>query len=272
MKIIFNKYEGAGNDFVILKNSPSVIDHADALLIRKLCDRHFGIGADGLMLIEECDGYDFRMNFFNSDGSRGAMCGNGARCASHFAMRNITGFRNLTFLADDGPHAARPAGDGIIEVSFPDVKKVIFAPDGILINTGVPHLVVFTEDNSKTDMVTFGRTLRWSQAYAPDGVNVNLVSIRDGKLNVRTYERGVEDETLACGTGITASAIAAAYTGKIVTSETEVTARGGRVSVRFTLEENGARDIYLTGPATFVFSGETEILPASDLDNPEYRI
>ena len=121
-------------------------------------------------------------------------------------------------------------------------------------------------------MVTFGRTLRWSQAYAPDGVNVNLVSIRDGKLNVRTYERGVEDETLACGTGITASAIAAAYTGKIVTSETEVTARGGQVSVRFTLEENGARDIYLTGPATFVFSGETEILPASDLDNPEYRI
>lgn len=263
MKIIFNKYEGAGNDFVILKNSPPLIDHSDALLIRKLCDRRFGIGADGLMLIEECEGYDFRMRYFNSDGYPGTMCGNGARCASHFAMRHITGFRNLTFMADDGPHTAKPAGDGIVEVSITDVKKVVFAPDGIVINTGVPHLVIFTEDNSKTDMVSFGRALRWSPAYAPEGVNVNLVSISNGKLHVRTYERGVEDETLACGTGITASAIAAAFTGKIVTGETEVSARGGKVSVRFTLETNGARDIYLTGPATFVFSGETEIQQTS---------
>lgn len=259
MKIIFNKYEGAGNDFVILRNSPSLIDHSDTLLIRKLCDRHFGIGADGLMLIEECEGYDFRMFYFNSDGSPGAMCGNGARCAAHFAMRHMTGFRDLTFMADDGPHTAKPAGDGMIEISISDVSTIRYAPDGIVVNTGVPHLVVFTEDNGRTDMVSFGRALRWSPAYAPEGVNVNLVSITDGKLHVRTYERGVEDETLACGTGITASAIAAAFTGKIVTRETEVIARGGKVSVRFMLEGKGARDIFLTGPATFVFSGETEI-------------
>jgi diaminopimelate epimerase len=259
MKIVFNKYEGAGNDFIILKNSPSIIAHHDELLIRKLCDRHFGIGGDGLMLIEEYEGYDFRMFYFNSDGSPGAMCGNGARCSSHYAMRHITGFRNITFMAGDGPHTAKPAGDGLIEISIRDVIGIRQTPDGILVNTGVPHLVVFTDDNSATDMVSFGRALRRSPAYAPEGVNVNLVCVRDGRLRVRTYERGVEEETLACGTGITASAIAAVYTGKIVTPATEVQARGGILSVRFNLNGERATDIFLTGPATFVFSGEKEI-------------
>jgi len=259
MKISFNKYEGAGNDFILVKNSPSLISHSDSMLIRKLCNRHFGVGADGVILVEECSGYDFRMFYFNSDGSPGAMCGNGARCAAHFAMRHMTGFRGLTFLADDGQHTAKPAGEGRTEVSIISVTEVRDAPDGILINTGVPHLVVFTEDNTKTDMVSFGRKLRWSPAYAPEGVNVNLVSITNKKLSVRTYERGVEDETLACGTGITASVIAAAFTGKIVTGETEVIAKGGTVSVRFRMTEKGATDIFLTGPATFVFEGEVEI-------------
>lgn len=259
MKTAFNKYEGAGNDFVIVRNSPSLISHSDSLLIKKLCDRHFGIGADGLILIEDCEGYDFRMLYFNSDGSRGAMCGNGARCASHFAMRHITGFRNITFMADDGPHTARPAGEGLTEISITDVNEIRQAPDGMIVNTGVPHLVIFTNDNSATDMVSFGRALRWSPAYAPDGVNVNLVSITDGIVHVRTYERGVEDETLACGTGITASAIAAAFTGKIVTPQADVQAKGGMLSVRFHLTGEKATDILLTGPATFVFSGETDI-------------
>ncbi len=259
MQITFNKYEGAGNDFILVKNNPEVISHSDTLLIRKLCDRHFGIGADGLILVEECDGYDFRMLYFNSDGSRGAMCGNGARCASHFAMRHMTGFRSLTFLADDGPHTARPAGEGKTEVSIIDVNNISRSPDGILVNTGVPHLVVFTDDNSNTDMVAFGRALRWSPAYAPDGVNVNVVTVSDGKLNVRTYERGVEDETLACGTGITASAIAAAFTGKIVTPTTEISAPGGTLSVSFSLTGMGASEILLSGPATFVFEGKIEV-------------
>ncbi|MCU0458827.1 MAG: diaminopimelate epimerase [Bacteroidales bacterium] len=259
MKLTFDKYEGAGNDFIVIRNSPILISRPDMLMIANLCDRHFGIGADGLILVEECEGYDFRMHYFNSDGSPGAMCGNGARCASHFAMRHLTGFRELTFLAGDGPHTARPAGEGKTEVSITDVNTVRYAPDGILVNTGVPHLVVFTDDNTTADMVSFGRALRWSPAYAPEGVNVNLVSITGGKLTVRTYERGVEDETLACGTGITASAIAAAYTGKIVTSATEVIAKGGTVSVRFTLTETGATDIFLAGPASFVFSGAIEV-------------
>ena len=133
---------------------------------------------------------------------------------------------------------------------------MIFAPDGILINTGVPHLVVFTEDNSKTDMVTFGRTLRWSQAYAPDGVNVNLVSIRDGKLNVRTYERGVEDETLACGTGITASALCAALRSGLQKGKIPVRAKGGMLSVSFEKTEQGFGNIWLKGPVAYVFEGK----------------
>ncbi|MGE5348386.1 MAG: diaminopimelate epimerase [Actinomycetota bacterium] len=259
MQLTFDKYEGAGNDFIVTRNSSVLISPQVTRLIRNLCDRHYGIGADGLILVEECNGHDFRMRYFNSDGSEGAMCGNGARCASHFAMRHLTGFRDLTFMAGDGPHSARPAGEGRTEVSITDVNTVTYAPDGILVNTGVPHLVVFTDDNATADMISFGRALRWSPAYSPEGVNVNLVSINGGKLTVRTYERGVEDETLACGTGITASAIAAAFTGKIVTSATEVIAKGGTVSVRFTLTEKGATDIFLAGPATFVFSGVTEI-------------
>jgi diaminopimelate epimerase len=271
MKILFNKYEGAGNDFIIVKNSPELIDHSDNQLIRNLCDRRFGIGADGLMLVEEYEGYDFRMFYYNSDGSAGEMCGNGARCASHFAMSHMTGFHDLTFMAGDGLHTARPDGPGRTEISIRDVSEIRETPDGVLVNTGVPHLVVFTEDCDTTDVVKTGQNLRQSPAYAPAGVNVNFASVARGRLHVRTYERGVEDETLACGTGITASAIAAARTGKIVTSSsvsengkivtctTEVVARGGILSVRFTLTDKGATDIFLAGPATFVFSGEIEI-------------
>ncbi len=259
MKILFNKYEGTGNDFIIIRNTPAVLDHADSELISRLCDRRFGIGADGLILVEDCDGYDFRMFYFNADGSAGEMCGNGARCTAHFAMVNFAGFRDLTFMTGDGPHTARHRGGNIIEVSISDVTKVRETPDGIFANTGVPHLVVFTDNNENIDMVSFGRPLRYSERYAPEGVNVDLVSIRDGSLNVRTYERGVEDETLSCGTGVTASAIAAAIAGKIVTSETRITVRGGTLSVRFTLTSLGATGIYLTGPATYVFSGVKEI-------------
>jgi diaminopimelate epimerase len=259
MKILFNKYEGAGNDFIVVRNSPEVISRDDSLLISRLCDRHFGIGADGLILVEECESYDFSMIYFNSDGSRGAMCGNGGRCASHFAMKTMTGFRDLIFMADDGPHAAHPIDERTIEISIGNVSEVRQTPDGFFVNTGVPHLVVFTESTEAEDFVSFARPLRFAEGYAPDGVNVNLVQVSDDILKVRTYERGVEDETLACGTGVTASAIAAAKAGKIVTDHPQVITRGGKLSVRFVLNARGASDIYLTGPATFVFNGEIEI-------------
>jgi len=258
MKILFNKYEGAGNDFIVVRNTPKQIDPSDSQLSRRLCDRRFGIGSDGLILIEDCDGYDFRMIFINPDGSRGAMCGNGGRCASHFVMSQITGFRDLAFMADDGPHKARSLGGDQVEISIGDVNGMRKTADGVVVNTGVPHLVVFTSDTGNIDVVSEGRRLRNSKLYAPDGVNVNFVQIDGDSIKIRTYERGVEDETLACGTGVTASVIAAAMTGKIVTNNPVVKARGGTLSVSYTLNADNATDILLRGPATFVFSGEIE--------------
>ena len=259
MVISFNKYQGAGNDFVLIKNIPQTFGHYESLLISRLCDRHFGIGADGLILTELCKGYDFRMIYFNSDGSRGTMCGNGARCAAHFTMRHLTGFRDLVFMTDDGPHSAKPLDGNMVEISLSDTVGVKESPDGMLVNTGVPHLVIFTDNLNAIDVTTRGRALRFSPHYSPEGVNVNFVQVADGRLKVRTYERGVEEETLACGTGVTASAIAAALTGKIVTAEVEAETRGGMLKVRYNLTDNGADNIYLTGAASFVYSGEIEI-------------
>lgn len=258
MKILFNKYEGAGNDFIIVSNTPPVIEHSDNLLIKHLCDRRFGIGADGLILIEKHEGYDFEMVFFNSDGSPGKMCGNGGRCSAHYAMRHFTEKQNLRFLAGDGDHVARISGD-LIELSINDVHDILKTRDGIVVNTGVPHLVVFRDDIDKIDLTAFARPLRYSPLYAPEGVNVNLVQVEGDRLRVRTYERGVEDETMACGTGVTASAIAAALSGKIVTDHAEIKANGGTLHVSFKIKNDTVTEIFLTGPATFVFSGETEI-------------
>jgi diaminopimelate epimerase len=171
----------------------------------------------------------------------------------------MTGFRDIEFMADDGPHKARSHGDDQIEISIIDVHGAQKTADGIAVNTGVPHLAVFTEDTDKIDVAAEGRRLRYSQPYAPDGVNVNFVQINGDSIKVRTYERGVEDETFACGTGVTASVIASAITGKIVTKNPVVHVRGGILSVSYTLTADGATDILLRGPATFVFAGEIEL-------------
>jgi len=258
MKILFNKYEGAGNDFIIINNTPALINHADNTLISRLCDRRFGIGADGFILIEQREGYDFEMVFFNSDGYPSTMCGNGGRCAAHFVMKNLTGKRKLNFLVGDGAHTASPEGD-LIDLSINDVHDIVRTSDGMVVNTGVPHLVVFRDDVDMIDVVTEGRKLRYSPLYAPAGVNVNFVQIEGEGLRLRTYERGVEDETLACGTGATSSAIAAALSGKIVSDQAEVRVKGGTLQIAFKIRNETVTDIRLRGPATFVFSGEKEI-------------
>ena len=259
MKILFNKYEGAGNDFIIVRNVPNQIDTSDRHLFRKLCDRRFGIGSDGVLVIEECDGYDFRMIFINPDGSRGSMCGNGGRCAAHFVMSHITGFRDITFMADDGPHKARSLGDDQIEISITDVHGMKKTDDGIVINTGVPHLAVFTDDTDNIDVAKEGRLIRYSQRYAPHGVNVNFVQVVEDSLKVRTYERGVEDETLSCGTGVTASAIAAFLSGRIDKPIIDVSTLGGELSVELKPGDGKITDIILRGPAKFVFEGIIEV-------------
>lgn len=258
MKILFNKYEGTGNDFIIIRNTPRLIEHSDSRIISWLCDRHFGIGADGLILVEDREGFDFDMVFFNSDGNKSTMCGNGGRSVASYFM-HLTGKREVTFIAGDGPHVATMSGDDQVALSINNVKEITETPYGILVNTGVPHLVVFREDIDNLDLISFARPLRHASFFAPAGVNVNVVEISGSGLRVRTFERGVEDETLSCGTGVTASAIAAAYTGKIVTDRVNVSVKGGFLNVSFKLTKEGAEGIRLTGPATFVFSGETDI-------------
>jgi diaminopimelate epimerase len=258
MKIVFNKYEGTGNDFIIIDNRNGYIKHDNNKLIEFLCDRRFGIGADGLILVEEEPGYDFRMAFFNSDGFAATMCGNGSRCISDFVMKKITGRHKLVFIADDGPHTAVPEGD-LINVTINNVKEIKETPHGTFLNTGVPHLVLFSNDIQKKDLNAEARPIRYSPVYGAEGTNVNMAEVHDNILSVRTYERGVEGETYSCGTGVTASAIAAVFTGRIKQPDVDIVVKGGRLNVRFDLSAGGAENIHLTGPATFVFEGEIDI-------------
>jgi len=258
MKILFNKYEGTGNDFIIINNINKLINKNDNKLIEFLCDRRFGIGADGLILAEESKAYDCEMIFFNSDGFPARMCGNGGRCFADYVMKNLTGRKPVNFIAADGPHTALPAGN-MIDLSINDVNGIHATEHGYFLNTGVPHLVCFRDDIEALNIIQEARPIRFSQLYGPEGTNVNFVKITDDGLSVRTYERGVEDETFSCGTGVTASAIASVASGKIGSPDINIKAKGGNLNVKFIFTGDGAKEIHLTGPATYVFSGEIEV-------------
>lgn len=254
----FNKYQGAGNDFVIIDHRRSLIDPSDYVLINRLCDRRFGIGADGLILISELKGYDYEMKYFNSDGKLGSMCGNGGRCTAHFALKyNIAG-KNQRFMAFDGQHEAEVNND-IVKLQMADVTSHKIVNDNYFINTGSPHYILFRDDVDTMNVYEEGKKLRWSEIFAPEGTNVNFIQVTDKGLKIRTFERGVEDETLACGTGVTASAIAAVLKGHFGTSSVNVSARGGNLNVEFKIDNEKITNIWLTGPATFVFEGNIEI-------------
>lgn len=258
MIIRFNKYQGAGNDFIIIDNRKGEFSPSDNETIRNLCDRRFGIGADGLILISELKGFDFEMKYFNSDGFEGTMCGNGGRCASAFAIRNgITG-NDLVFKTIDGVHQSFNSG-GIIRLQMNDVKDANLVNGSWFINTGSPHYVLFTKDVAQTDVNGEGRKYRWAKEFQPGGTNVNFVEIEPDGLFVRTFERGVEEETLACGTGVTASAIASVLSGHFDTTPVRIRTRGGNLSVEFSVRDKLITDVWLSGPATFVFEGEVEI-------------
>ncbi|MDP4291552.1 MAG: diaminopimelate epimerase [Bacteroidota bacterium] len=252
----FYKYEGCGNDFIIFDERTDSLNLTESQ-IATLCDRRFGVGADGLLSLRKHPEFDFQMVYYNADGSRATMCGNGARCLSAFAHTMGAMNEKGKFIADDGPHTAEIQWieDTVtqVSISMKNATPQEVSEDHIFINTGTPHYVLFVEDIETADVVTVGRNIRYKPQFSPVGTNVNFVQIKPDGIIVRTYEKGVEDETLACGTGVTASAMAASLrTGK---TDFEVKARGGILHVSFDKSENTFTNVVLTGPARQVYTG-----------------
>ncbi len=253
--ITFYKYQGTGNDFVIIDNRNGTIDLKQEQ-VALLCDRKFGIGADGLMLLNKLDGYDFAMKYYNADGNESTMCGNGGRCLSRFAKDCGIEKEAFLFLAIDGDHESVFAQNGWVELKMKDVAGINSYLNDFVLNTGSPHYIKKVADIKTVDVFTEGRSIRNSADFIADGINVNFVSINDKGLYVRTYERGVEDETLSCGTGVTAAALALGKT-KDGFNEIAIETPGGNLKVKFNALADGSFDnIWLCGPATFVFKGE----------------
>ncbi|MFD2918043.1 diaminopimelate epimerase [Psychroserpens luteus] len=255
MNLTFYKYQGTGNDFVMIDNRQQVFDKNNTKHIAFLCDRRFGIGADGLILLENHDTCDFKMVYFNADGNESSMCGNGGRCITAFA--NFLGVikNEATFEAIDGLHKAT-IDKGLVHLQMQDVNNIEQHKTHVFMDTGSPHHVQMEADLSAFDVKFFGRKIRQGSPYNEKGSNVNFVSkISEEKFGVRTYERGVEDETLSCGTGVTAVALAMNYIGEteknLITLQTE----GGDLQVSFEKADKGYQNIWLIGPATQVFKG-----------------
>ena len=263
MTLDFHKYHGAGNDFILLDDRDGRLGGLPAATVARLCDRHFGIGADGLMLLQAAPPpYDFRMEYYNADGSGSTLCGNGGRCIVRFAADLGIDREVYRFLASDGPHDATPTPAGDIALEMADVARATSVGDDLVLDTGSPHYLRFVADLTTVDVVGEGRALRQSPAYRERGINVNFVQPTAGGLDIATYERGVEDETLACGTGVTAAAIGHLLrdtTGSDGPFHVAVRARGGQLAV--TGERRGAHftDLRLIGPAAFVFRGTITI-------------
>lgn len=258
MPIKFYKYQGAGNDFIIVDNRDQRFDKSNAAFVAQLCNRRFGIGADGLMLLEAAAGYDFRMVYYNADGHEGSMCGNGGRCIVAFAHDMGLIDSQTHFIAVDGAHeASLHAGGEWVSLKMSDVEKIERDGDAYILNTGSPHYVLSVEGLEKWDVFAEGKAIRYHDKYRAKGINVNFVQPLENGYSVRTYERGVEDETLACGTGVTAVAIAMAVDNNAFgVISCPIKALGGDLKVRFVREGNFFYDIFLEGPAKFVFAGE----------------
>lgn len=259
MNLTFYKYQGTGNDFILVDNRSPVLSKNDTNLINFLCDRKFGIGADGLILLENSEDPrdDFKMIYFNADGNESSMCGNGGRCLVAFARFLKIISDKATFTAIDGIHEAVIENE-LIGLKMMNVEGVEEKGNAFFINTGSPHHVIFSDDVVNLDVKKEGAAIRYSEAYASKGgTNVNFVApVEEADFKVRTYERGVEDETLSCGTGVTAVALAAHASGKTSALTVDISTPGGELSVRFTPEAKGYSNIWLTGPAKQVFKGE----------------
>ncbi|MBP4138296.1 diaminopimelate epimerase [Flavobacterium geliluteum] len=260
MQIEFYKYQGTGNDFVMIDNRSNFFPKEDIKLIERLCDRRFGIGADGLILLENDSETDFRMVYYNSDGNQSSMCGNGGRCLVAFANQLGVINTKTTFMAIDGLHHATVGEDAIISLQMINVDQVQKNTDYSFLNTGSPHHVQIVEDLENYDVKQNGAAIRYGELYGEKGSNINFVKkVNDSEFSLRTYERGVEDETLACGTGATAVAIAMNATGQTDKNKINLNVEGGKLVVSFDKEGDHFTNVFLTGPAKFVFKGTIEV-------------
>jgi diaminopimelate epimerase len=260
MKIEFYKYQGTGNDFIFMDNRQQQIPALEYKQINTLCDRRFGIGADGLILLNNADGFDFEMKYYNADGYEGSMCGNGGRCIIKFA-ESVGIHKNMYhFVAADGEHDGELEANGMVRLKMDNVNKVEVHSNYFIVNTGSPHYIKSVNDIMQLDVKKAGNAIRFSKDFAKDGINVNFVqSLDDDVIYVRTYERGVEDETLSCGTGVTASALISAHNDNGF-NRVEVKTPGGNLNVEFDkLDEDHFENIWLSGPVEFVFKGEIKI-------------
>ena len=260
MTITFNKYQGTGNDFVMIDNRSDFFPKENVQLIAHLCDRRFGIGGDGLILLENDADTDFKMVYYNSDGNQSSMCGNGGRCLVAFAKKLNVIKDSCTFIATDGLHHATIAENGQVSLQMIDVSNIKISPDYVFLNTGSPHHVQMVDDLENYNIKENGAAIRYGALYGKEGSNINFVKqINADTFALRTYERGVEDETLSCGTGATATAIAMNATGKTNSTSIHLNVEGGKLEVSFDKKDNQFTNVFLIGPAEFVFRGEIEI-------------
>lgn len=257
MDIRFTKYHGTGNDFILIDDRDETFDIQATELIEKMCSRRFGVGADGLILLRTIDGYDFQMVYFNSDGNQSTMCGNGGRCLVHFAHSLGLFSEKCVFLAVDGPHQAEMKMNDIVKLKMSSVDEIISDDSAYVLDTGSPHYVLKVEDVAKIDVKMEGSKIRYSKLYHSKGINVNFVEYKEGGAIVATYERGVENETYSCGTGVTASAlIINKVSPERYPSPIHIETKGGNLSVYFTAGINNSySNIWLEGPAVKTFDG-----------------
>ncbi|SEG05533.1 diaminopimelate epimerase [Flavobacterium urumqiense] len=260
MQIEFYKYQGTGNDFVMIDNRSNFFPKENIQLIARLCDRRFGIGGDGLILLENDIETDFKMVYYNSDGNKSSMCGNGGRCLVAFAKKLNVIQDNSTFTATDGVHHASIADSGNVSLQMIDVVDIKITPDYVFMNTGSPHHIELVDDLEHYNVKESGARIRYGELYGKQGSNINFVKkIDETTFSLRTYERGVEDETLACGTGATAVAIAMNVLGETKANSIDLNVEGGKLVVSFDEKEGKFTNVFLKGPAEFVFKGTIDI-------------
>lgn len=255
MKFKFEKYQGTGNDFVMIDHRKSFLSHLTQEEIALICHRRFGIGADGFILIEEDDSADFKMVYFNSDGRESTMCGNGGRCSVMFAKSlGMVGNENISFQAIDGLHTASIDGE-IVNLGMNDVHQISSSGNGVFLDTGSPHHVETVKELANYSVDSEGRRIR-TDVYGEEGSNVNFIEWDGSTLNVRTYERGVEGETYSCGTGVTAAAIALHHSSATANQRIDISTPGGNLTVSFSHKDGVYSNVVLSGPAKKVFEGE----------------